>query len=126
MAGSRQNRRRRRRQRQVVEKTPVKQEEEKNEKYKAECDENDMDFSPFVLNTYGGLGPAALSVFNKLRRHAESQYDSDHWRHSWSAADFTNHWLQRFALVIARANHEMHRAVIPTTPNLAPSDFALP
>ena len=106
--------------------TFLSQEEEKNEKYKAECDENDMDFSPFVLNTYGGLGPAALSVFNKLRRHAESQYDSDHWRHSWSAADFTNHWLQRFALVIARANHEMHRAVIPTTPNLAPSDFALP
>ena len=47
----------------------------------------------------------------RLRRHAaESQYDSDHWRHSWPAADFTNHWLQRFALVIARANHEMHRA----------------
>jgi hypothetical protein len=102
------------------------QEHEKNEKYKAECDENNMDFSPFVLNTYGGLGPAALSVFSKLRRHAESQYGNDHWRHSWSAADFTNHWLQRFALVIARANHEMHRAVIPTTPNLIPSDFALP
>ena len=94
------------------------QEREKNEKYKMECDDAGWDFEPFVVDTFGGFGPAARSVFQRMVKHAAQIYDRHHWRHSWSASSFSTHWLQRISLVIARANYEMHRAVIPSTPNL--------
>ena len=45
----------------------------------------------------------------------------DLWRHSWSATSFATHWLQRFSLVLARTNYEMHRAVVPSS--LAFNDY---
>ena len=101
------------------------QEKAKDDKYKDECDQQGWDFSPFVLDTFGGFGPAARSVFRRLIKHSEKLNARDQWKHSWSASSFSTHWLQRFSLVIARANYEMHRAVIPTAPLLEPVDFQL-
>ena len=82
------------------------------------------DFSPFVVDTFGGFAPAARDIFKKLQSHVDRIYDRGEFRHSWSASDFSSHWLQRFSLVIARANHEMHRAVVPHTPQLYMADLA--
>ena len=94
-------------------------EKEKNDKHKAECDAQGWDFAPFVLDTYGGFGPAAKSVFGRLVKLADELGGAyDQWRHNWTSASFPTHWLQRFSLVIARANYEMHRAVVAPSPNL--------
>ena len=78
-----------------------------------------------MLDTYGGFGPAARSLFSKLIKMAQELHGArDCWRHSWSAASFSTHWLQRFSLVIARTNYEMHRAVVPSSPAFNDGDFA--
>jgi hypothetical protein len=86
-------------------------EKEKNNMYKEKSKANEWDFAPFVVGTFGGLGPSAARVFRNVVTASATLEISCFYHHSWSAASYGPHWLQRISLQLHAANYHMQRAV---------------
>ena len=99
-------------------------EKKKINKYTDDCDELGFEFTPCVISTFGGLGPAAERLFQRLANIAKKKFGPQEWKHSFTANSFTSHWLQRLDVAIQSENYLMHAAVSPPVPAFEPFDFA--
>jgi hypothetical protein len=73
-------------------------EQEKIRKYKAMARQQQMDFVPFIMDTSGGLGPAAVKFLQKLSVHSRDLNGA------WSQAEIDGRLRDTLAVAIQDGN----------------------
>ena len=52
-------------------------EKTKNDKYLNLCNSADLEFSPLVMETFGGFGPAAIPILKRIGKALSNRTDQD-------------------------------------------------
>ena len=89
-----------------------KREDDKDRLYKAECEDADMLFYPFVLGAHGGFGKKAKELWDLLVRNSQKVQGRD-WRQSWTAMSYSAVWKQKLSIVLANETAVGHQRRMP-------------
>ena len=90
----------------------IDREQEKIRKYSQDCTDHDMDFSPFVMDTYGGIPD--LSYREVLRKL--TSMINDYAPVNWAAPTPETYWLQRVSIALWTGNARKAQLLVRESP----------
>jgi hypothetical protein len=80
----------------------VAAEKAKKDKYAERCDARGLAFTPFAVDEFGGLGPAAYSLLRRLAQQAATG-EAAHYTQGAETGERVAHFMRRWTAQISRA-----------------------